>query len=203
MAADDRGGSRRLREAERRLRAQNRDGHGALQRLRRADDAAGRADVGVRQAGRGRHARLREHVRYDRHGRLLSGDGEKAGEPQPDSKRKVLPERVPAQKADGAQGARRREGAAQKRPRQRAAGDVRFADLRRRGAGQRMGLVQRQPVCDSRHGRNVSDDRRGGLRADRRQRRKEADQGFAEGMIPGACACTAHGAERKEKWHHP
>ena len=138
MAADDRGGSRRLREAERRLRAQNRDGHGALQRLRRADDAAGRADVGVRQAGRGRHARLREHVRHDRHGRLLSGDGEKAGEPQPDSKRKILPERVPAQKADGAQGARRREGAAQKRPRQRAAGDVRFAasdiDMVREGA---------------------------------------------------------------------
>lgn len=81
---------------------------------------------------------------------------------KPDSKRKILPERVPAQKADGAQGARRREGAAQKRPRLRAAGDVRFADLRRRGAGQPMGLVQ-QPVCDSRRGRNVSDDRRGGL----------------------------------------
>ena len=42
-------------------------------------------------------------------------DGEKAGEPQPDSKRKILPERVPAQKADGAQSARRREGAAPRR----------------------------------------------------------------------------------------
>lgn len=68
-------------------------GFGALQRVRRADDAAGRADVDLRQAGRGRHARLRRHVRYDRHGHLLHGDGEKAEEPRPNPKRPILPER--------------------------------------------------------------------------------------------------------------
>ncbi|MFR8177310.1 MAG: hypothetical protein ACLVB5_09625 [Christensenellales bacterium] len=59
--------------------------------------------------------------------------------------------RVPAQKADGAQGTRRREGAAQKGPRLRAAGGVR---VRRSSPGalalaMRWRLCWQQPVRDS------------------------------------------------------
>lgn len=68
-----------------------------------------------------------------------------------------LAQKLMARKARADEKARHKKG-----PRLRAAGDVRFADLCRRGAGQRMALVQQQPVCDSRRGRNVSDDRRGG-----------------------------------------
>lgn len=50
----------------------------------------------------GGHARLRRHVRYDWHGHLLSGDGEKAEEPRPNPKRPIFPERGAAQEADEA-----------------------------------------------------------------------------------------------------
>ena len=70
------------------------------------------------------------------------------GEPRPKiRKRRVLSERVPAQKADGAQGARGREGTAQKGPGQRAAGDVRH---RRFFAGAALDSVWRLPLAATR-----------------------------------------------------